>query len=237
MSRLAILVLVLVGLAVGSVTAQVPPDAVLQDASDGGVIYKPLIGVTEKQPSDQIYIFEAASQLAKIVSSTDKGVAGNAYSDSASVSNTGEKVVFHSWATNLVVGTPRCANVFLKDTNTGAISMIKPNALSPAISRDGKFITYEYNADPQNGLPAIYRYEIATGKEEFIDYTSLGNWKGGWYMPNPQISSDGTVITYHTTKSGHPEVWEWRDGKVSKVRDGVVVDTPIVLKQQEAAIK
>lgn len=215
----------------GVVTAQLPADAILQDSKNGVVAYKPMVGLAEKQPSDQLYIFDAAKSLSILISCTDKGVVGNAYSDSASTSRDGVLVTFHSWASNLAPA-PSCANVFLKDTVKRSVKVVKDHALAPAMTPDGKYVVYEYNADPQNGLPAIYRYEVATGKEEFIDHTSLGNWKGGWYFPNPQISDDGLTVIYHTTKSGYPEVWEWRNGEITKVRDGVVVDTPIVQKEQ-----
>ena len=227
--------LTLLILAVTQANAQVPADAILQDGTDTVTFlaYKPLEGSIEKTPGDQLYLYDTVKSLTRIISSTPTGTVGNAYSDSASITDAGDKAAFHSWATNLVAGTPRCANVFLKDVKTGSVSMIKPQALAPDMTPDGKYIVYEYNADPENTLPAIYRYNTATKEELFIDYTSLGNRKGGWYFPNPQISSDGEVVTYHTTKSGKVEVWQWQNGMTVKVRDGVLTDAPVKTAVQE----
>ena len=182
--------------------------------------YKILTGA-DLTPDNQVWIYDSTATKAKMLSSVDK-VEGNAYSDSASISDDGTKAVFHSWSSNLAA-VPDCANVFFKDVKSEKLEVIKDHALSPAISADGRYIVYEYNPDPEHGLPGIYRYTISTDVELFIGFTSLGNTKGGWYFPHPQISKDGGVITYTTTISGKPEVYQWREGrKPEYLRDGVL---------------
>jgi hypothetical protein len=206
--------------------AAIPLDAVILDTKeDSYTIYKPVVGTVEKTPTDQIYLFDAVSTRIKLISCTDRNVAGNAFSDSPASTADGLIITFHSWATNLWPATPLNANVFVKDMARGDVKMIRDHALAPDISSDGRFVVYEYNADPDSTLPAIYRYDTKTGEEVFIDHTSLGNTKGGWYMPNPQISDDGMMITYHTTKRGGVEVWQWLNGETKYIKSGVVVDT------------
>lgn len=181
--------------------------------------------ITDEILDNQLWYLGVTSN--KVVSSASDGkTAGNAWSDSPSISDDGVKLAFHSWATNLLPGTQSCANVFLKDIKTNAIQQVKDHALAPAISGNGAFIVYEYNADPEHNLPAIYRYEVATGNEIFIDYTSAGNTKGGWYFPNPLISDDGLTIIYHTTRyTGTPQTykWTWAGGIGAKpLHSGVV---------------
>lgn len=205
---------------------EIPKDSitVATDTTTEKIVYKEVVSTSpleEKTPDPQLWLFDVKTQVVKLISCTKSGVAGNDWSDSASVSDNG-KAVFHSWAGNLAP-VPSCANVFLKNIGTGDVMVVKDHALAPAISADGRYVVYEHNADPEKGLPAIYRYEVSSGMELFIDYTSVGNTKGGWYFPNPQISADGLTITYHTTKTGKPEVWQWIEGKKPvKIRDGVL---------------
>lgn len=208
-----------------SITA-IPKDSITlaADTTNEKIAYREVttsILPDEKNEDLQLWLFDAVKQLAHMISCTNEGKAGDAFSDSASVADNG-LVVFHTWAGNLVP-VPNCANVLIKDVEKGDIRLVKDHALSPAISADGKYIAYEYNADPEHGLPAIYRYDVERGTELFIDYTSLGNTKGGWYFPNPKISGDGLTITYHTTKNGKPEIWQWtQEKKPVKIQDGVV---------------
>jgi hypothetical protein len=188
--------------------SSISPDAVKLDETKDSffIAFKDVIG-EEKTPDNQVWLFDAAVLKAQMISCIGNLV-GNGYSDSASISEDGTKAVFHSWSDNLGVVSP-CANVFLKDMKSGGMLVVKDHALSPAISKDGRYIVYEYNADPEKGLPAIYRYDTSTGTEQFIDYTSFGNTKGGWYFPNPLISDDGLTVIYHTTKNGNPETYLW----------------------------
>lgn len=181
-----------------------------------------LAGETEVYNPYAISLYDTVKDVVTILTADDKGEVADGPSDHIEVDANGRFAVFHSWATNLIDGSPACANVYLKDAATGWIAMLRPQALAPNISTDGNYVVYEYVNDFATGTPAIYRYEVNTAKEMFIDYSSLGNTKGGWYSPNPMINADGSVITYHTTKNGYPEVWEWNNGVYTKVRDGTL---------------
>lgn len=211
--------------------SEIPSDVVQLSPPADYIAYKEQTVTTatkdlpvEKTPKNDIWLFDALSLVTRLVTCSESGVVGDAYSDSPSITADGKRVVFHSWASNFAAA-PSCANVWMKDVTTGKINLIKDHALSPSTSADGRYVCYEYNADPEKGLPAIYRYDTITGEELLIDYTSLGNTKGGWYFSNPQISEDGMTILYHTTKNGMPEVWQWSEGKKPiKIRDGLVTE-------------
>jgi Tol biopolymer transport system component len=224
----ALVVLVLIVLC-GMACADVLPtnSITLTTTSDAqSVIFR--LKINDENFDDQLWLHNVLGTTPnKIMTCASDGkTKGNAWSDSPSISDDGVKLAFHSWATNLLPGTQSCANVFLKDTRTNVIQQVRDHALAPVISGNGKFIAYEYNADPAHDLPAIYRYEIATGEELFIDFTSAGNTKGGWYIPNPLISDDGLTIIYHTTRySGMPQTykWTWGGGISAKpLHNGVV---------------
>lgn len=165
-----------------------------------------------------IHMFDFEKDCSIIVTANDDGLLGNSYSSCPSISSGGAFVAFASLSTNFG-NYPICSNIWLKSIKDSKLLFIKDHAVSPEISKSGRYIVYEYNADPEKGLPAIYMFDIERGEELFIDYTSLGN-KAGWYYPHPHISDDDYTITYTTTKSGKPEIWKYNGGKVSYVTDG-----------------
>ena len=186
-----------------------------------------LITYKESPSSFQVYVFDKETSGTILISETSDGKTGNSFSDSASISSNGIIAVFNSWSTNFVSNVKVCSNVYVKTVTTKGIEKIKDHALSPEISGNGEYVVYEHISDVKTDLPAIYRYEVSSGKEEFVDYTSYGNTNGGWYMPNPHINYDGSVITYHTTKRGSVEVWEWNNGKTKYIKNGIVTDVVI----------
>ena len=137
------------------------------------------------------------------IAATKTGIVADKYSDSFSSDTAGDKVVFHSWATNLDKAAPVAANVYLKDTNTGDIKMIKAKARMPVMSENGRYLVYEYSYDYDTSLPQLMLYDTVTGKESFIAYTSGGN-NYGWKTQEFTIVNNDTV--YYETSYPYPGV-------------------------------
>jgi len=217
---LIIIMMVFVSIGRGKVTIfmdKLNDGSIIFDEKNGGDKYT---GFRNDTYEPDLWVFSHKNKVSTLV--TAKGNEyGNGWSDHLSISTSGKKSVFHSWSTNFIE-TFVSANVFMKDIDSDDIVLIKDHALSPEITPNERYIVYEYNANPDTCFPAIYRYDETTDEEIFIDYTCVGNDKGGWHFPNPSISSNGKVVTYHTTKNGYPEVWQWNDGSLSKVRDGTI---------------
>jgi len=135
------------------------------------------------------------------IASTFAGVKADKLSDYFKVTSDATKAVFHSWATNLVSGT-ESVNAYIKDVKTGDVKIMKKHSRFTAISPDGKYAVYEYAGNYDTDLPALYLYEVATGKETFIAYTSGGN-SYGWCTQEFQITN-GSV--WYTTTYPYPDV-------------------------------
>ena len=112
-------------------------------------------------------------------------------------------VVFTSWADNIVSGVNKKANIFLKDIAINNTSVIAQDAILPSLSKDTKWIVYEYSPDPDHGvLPMAILKNISTLKEYPIGYTSGGN-KYGWSGQTFQIADDGSWVIFNSTYPGY----------------------------------
>jgi Tol biopolymer transport system component len=90
---------------------------------------------------------------------------------------------------------------------SGEIKLVKDHSLSPAISEDGRYISYEYSPSPDGGtLPMLMLYDTTTGKEIEICKTSGGN-KAGWYMPDIRIEKN--IIYFHSTYWGELREYQY----------------------------
>jgi hypothetical protein len=135
--------------------------------------------------------FDAASKNGKVAN----GVIG-----SYSVDTEEKQVVFHTWANNLG-DKKQGVKTYIKDTETDELKLIKEDARFPAISPDGKYVVYEWSKDYETSLPGMYLYNIKTGSETFVDYTSGGNLDG-W---KSQVFEwvDDTTVKYQTSYGGN----------------------------------
>jgi len=141
-------------------------------------------------------IRDTQTKIETVIASTKTGIKANKFSDFFKVSNETKIAVFHSWADNLVVGTPTGSNVFTKDVKNGDIKLLKDHARFPTISPNGKYIVYEYSKNYDTDLPGIYIYNTETKKETLIAYTSGGN-KYGWKTQVFQVTND--TVWYETS--------------------------------------
>jgi Tol biopolymer transport system component len=147
------------------------------------------------------------------VSTTSSGIQGNSISLNPAVSADGRYITYHSSANNLVPGdTNGAVDVFLTDTTTDATSRVSEasdgtqgnNASNfPAISADGRYITYHSSASnlvtgDTNDVPDIFLTDTTTGTTTRVS-TAPGGTQSDDSSFVPSISADGRYITYHST--------------------------------------
>lgn len=137
------------------------------------------------------------------------------------VSQDGRYVVFESRATNLVPGdTNGTADAFVRDralATTVRVSVDSngaqvPNGclyaascLTPAISRDGRFVAFASNAaglvlGDTNGVTDIFVHELATGATERVSLDSSGVECHG-HSAHPALSDDGRFVVFDSFAS------------------------------------
>jgi len=168
-----------------------------QVSVDIGAISAATISVVkETGDSNTLYVKNSFTGIAKPIAANIHGDSANALSDSFSVIPDKGIAVFHSWATNLVVGSQPGVNVYIKDISTNDISVLKQGARFPALSPDGKYIVYEWTPNYDTTLPAIYLYDNTQHTERFLAYTSGGN-SYGWTTQDFNITN--TTVSFLTS--------------------------------------
>lgn len=131
-----------------------------------------------------------AIQLASV---NYKGGAANGVSDEPSISADGTKVVFRSFATNLIANLidakrDGSSYVYLKDLNTNTLTQVdllndgtlaNGSSLNPVISPDGKYVAFISDATnlvagDNNGVADVFLKNLSTGELKQISDGSTG---------------------------------------------------------------
>jgi Tol biopolymer transport system component len=152
-----------------------------------------------------IFVHTALGQT-ELISSSPLGVAGDNNSDSPVMTPDGAFVAFDSQATNLDPNgdTNGFVDVYVADRvhhkmlrASLASDGTEPNAdcVSPSISDDGRFVTFESRATNLvptvvNGALNVFVHDMVTGETFFISYGAAGS-------ADPSISGDGRTIVFN----------------------------------------
>jgi len=146
------------------------------------------------------------------VSTATGGTQSDGVSYDPEISADGRYIAFQSNATNLVAGdTNGNSDIFLTDTTTGTTTRVSTatggaqatgDSSSPAISADGRYITYYSNAadlvaGDTNGNPDIFRTDATTGTTIRVS-TATGGVEANADSYTPDISADGRYIVYQS---------------------------------------
>ena len=130
----------------------------------------------------------------------------------AVVSNDGRYVVFETSSPGIVVGdTNGRGDVFLHDTTTGVVTLVSRtatggsannNSSNPALSANGKFISFDSQATDLAGATTagfteslVYRYSVATGRIKLVSKTPNGSLPASGAF-HSVISATGRYIAY-----------------------------------------
>jgi dipeptidyl aminopeptidase/acylaminoacyl peptidase len=122
----------------------------------------------------------------------------------AAVSGDGRYVVFQSRASNLVSGdTNNQDDVFLRDTQAGTTTRICGDYAfgcgGPAISRDGRYVTYTMsNPFSYGNVGQLFRYDITTGDRQIVSYTDQNGAGNQFTPPGSHLSSDGRYVVFNS---------------------------------------
>jgi hypothetical protein len=162
-----------------------------------------------------------------LVSATAAAVAGNDDSSHARFSPDGRYVLFDSFASNLVVGDNNApdsggslngspfnglhvnaSDVFIKDLQTGALSLISKNGSTlgnsdsrlGSFSADGRYVVFQSYASnlasgDTNHRSDIYVKDLTTGTITLASADASG-LSSNQFAFDPSISSDGSYVTY-----------------------------------------
>ncbi len=146
-------------------------------------------------------------------SKTTGGVEGNSDSYDPRISDDGQRIVFYSYATNLVVAdTNGVRDVFLRDRGTGVTSRVSVDpagsefpsnsAYDPLISGDGNcvaMVTSNGSLVPgdDNWGPDIFVKDLTTGAFDVVSVSDYGAFSDNIHIPE-EMSFDGRYVLFRS---------------------------------------
>lgn len=169
-----------------------------------------------------IFVHDVQNATTTRVSVSSAGVEGNNVSFRPAISADGRYVTFFSRADNLVTGdTNSFDDVFVHDRNTGATTRVSvPNitdqlmlgteatggdSVYPAISADGRYVTYTSLAinlvtGDSNAVNDIFIHDRNTGSTTRLSVDSINTQSNGGSF-GPSISNDGRYVAFTSSAS------------------------------------
>ncbi len=163
--------------------------------------------------SDDVFVHDSQTGVTERVSIDSAGVQGNSSSRAHAISDDGRFVAFASLASNLVVGdTNATIDVFVHDRQTGVTERISVDSAGaegdqgshlPAISGDGRFVTFESSASnlvsaDSNGGYDIFVHDRQTSVTQRVSIDSAGDQVDAGSFASA-ISNDGLVIAFRSS--------------------------------------
>ena len=164
-----------------------------------------------------IYVRDMQTGTTVLVSRAPGGPAANDVSDSPSISNDGNVVVFSSMATNLSGDDtgPLLRDIFVFNRATNTLTLVSRNAArngsgngdssEPSISMDGRFVAFTSTADnlvdnDTNGVSDIFLYDIATGAMNRVSLTNDGGQSNGG-SSDANVAPQGLFVAFTSEAS------------------------------------
>ena len=161
--------------------------------------------------SRDVFVFDRQTNTTERISVASDGTEANDLSGGSAISSDGRFVTYVSFATNLISGdTNSVPDVFLFDRQTHTTERIsvasdgtEGNGMSgetPAISGDGRFVTYASEASnlvagDTNGSEDIFVFDRQTHTTERVSVASDGSEANGFSF-DQSISADGRYVTF-----------------------------------------
>jgi Tol biopolymer transport system component len=161
-----------------------------------------------------IFLHDTQTGTTTRVSVDSSGTEGNNPSHNPAISADGRYIAFDSAASNLVSGDTNVAyDIFLHDTQTGNTSRVSvtsagsqstayENSNSPAISDDGRYVTFFSNASnlvsgDSNVASDIFVHDTQTGATTRVSVAAASTQASGASV-FPEISADGQYVVYYS---------------------------------------
>ncbi|MGA2160033.1 MAG: choice-of-anchor U domain-containing protein [Dehalococcoidia bacterium] len=146
------------------------------------------------------------------VSVSSSGVQGNGESDNPSISADGRYVAFQSQATNLVPDGTNYKQIFVRDRQSNATTLVSENisgsqgngdSYNPSITADGRYVAFDSYATnlvapaTTGGNSQVFIRNLQTNITTLVSQNINGN-QGNEYSNNPSISADGHYVAFQS---------------------------------------
>jgi Tol biopolymer transport system component len=163
-----------------------------------------------------VFLRDRQTGTTELVTVSSSGMQADAYGPSViSISADGRFVAFYSTATNLVAGdTNGVGDIFVRDRQAGTTERVSVDSAGieaddksaePAISADGRFVTFFSAADnlvagDSNRFSDVFVRDLLTGTTERVSVDSSGV-EGNAISLRTSISADGRLVAFQSWAS------------------------------------
>jgi len=167
-----------------------------------------------------VFVKDTQTGVITRVSTNSAGSQADLHSHDPSISADGRYVAFHSYARNLVADdTNYQYDVFVKDTQTGAITRVSTDSsgnqsnnqsYAATVSADGRYVAFHSAASnlvpgDTNGCDDVFVKDTQTGAITRISTDSLGS-QGNNVSTAASISADGLFVAFQSEADNlHPD--------------------------------
>ena len=187
-------------------------------SADGGLLtFASLAG--DLVPGDanglwDVFVYELATGMIERVSVADSGGDANGSSNRPVISSDGERVFFHSFASDLVpalADTNATWDVFMRDRLAGTTELLSVSSAevqgndqsgAPTVSRDGHRVAFQSLADnlvgdDDNGVWDVFVRDLPSGGTERFSLSADGG-EADDDCTVPSISPDGHMVAFQS---------------------------------------
>jgi Tol biopolymer transport system component len=155
-------------------------------------------------------VLDEGNGTIQLVSQSTAGVFGNHDSDLSRISADGNRIIFQSVATTLVLGLIYSdVRIYMREISTGVTIMASVNnagesssthSYNPDISPDGRFVTFQSQSSnlvggDANGVQDIFMRDLTAGMTSLISMNTAGVW-GDSHSYFPAISAGATSVAF-----------------------------------------
>jgi Ca2+-binding RTX toxin-like protein len=162
-----------------------------------------------------LFLRDMVNNTIELITAPTPTITANGPSSNAQITPDGHYIVFNSRADNLITGdTNGGYNIFRKDLTTGVVVKVNTTATGAQdnsiashaqITPDGRYVVFEGHstnlvpvASPGYAILNIFVKDLVTGQIEIVSRTETGQFALTDYSYAPQISSDGSFISFYT---------------------------------------
>ncbi|MDF2732354.1 MAG: hypothetical protein K0S92_985 [Desertimonas sp.] len=164
---------------------------------------------TDANPGTDVYVKSLLDDSIRNASTTADDGQGFGSSSNASISGTGRFVAFQSDASFVAEDSGGGSDIYLKDLNSGAITLLTLNeneiqangdSFTPSISNNGRYVAFRSEADnlvdgDDNGRADIFVADTESG--DFLRFELSSDTSGALLdLVEPTISGDGSLVAF-----------------------------------------
>ena len=164
----------------------------------------------DANPFEDVFVKDLQTGAIRLVSTDSDGKSANWFCDTASFVGDGSKVVFRSYAANLVADDSNgTGDIFVKDLVSGICRRVSTDSSgaqangysgNPAFSANGRYVVFESDAsnlvaNDSNGARDVFVKDLQTGSVQRVSEDNSGR-QGNGASANAAISSDGRFVVF-----------------------------------------